>query len=936
MKKRLKVTEQLNASDKKQKKDKHPIRGNLETRRKYQLEQAEELVQAINHGSSICRGLYLTFLAFTAFLLIIISTTNDYNLLVLTPIKLPIFGAEVDLIGFYRYAPWVYFLAHVNLLMTIALLTRKLAIFHSKLSIQPFAKRELLRAKLHIFAPIQYLSKQQKGVVKFILWIIVKVLLVLMPPFILLLIQIDSLAMQDHTTVWSQRIALLADTLFALFLWKHLLSGRARPLAEVRLPGGKPPTTARQRANVFSTFAVYLFILSLSFLGATIPFSSLEKATAFSIYVSINDKEDINRWFLRGDCDVKNPHTHKNYSKECQNPIKRIFFDGVIEDERKPHEERIVKQSESKCRQALIDLNVKLSEYRVRDIASRKLRTSFCDQLFQIHKEKYDEIAENSRKMASQRCITPISEKPWQPLCWFAGTRWLDNLSKQLPNKVLTANELSADSQNQIRAGALRKLYQQLSLNKPLSISELQEQRHQQSELQGLANQIVGFDLSNRSLNKALLTDIHLPKVIFNETQLNGANLSSMDLNGVKLKKAQLNGADLYSVELRRADLTRAEINGGDLSSAELHDADLYGAELHDADLYGAKLHDVDLRGALLRGVDLGRAELHDADLRRAELHGANLKRAKLHGAILSDTEIYGASLSEAELYGASLNEAELYGVNLKFAKLHGADLSQAELYASDLRTAELDGTYLWRTKLYGVNLSGANFHGADLLETDLRGVLLREAEFTNAFIINASVKSTWENADNFLQRIDKNYSIKDYVKERIQKYASTINQVNGDKQFDFYGPCATFFEERSSGGLISKIEDGCGLENKLIEKPKNIDVLKVQAQILCEYTKPKPHLLKHILLADAISAALGFCEFNDPLVVDWTKDSSNQNKQELAEIYSELEFEEGIDSLSCIAEDRSNPSDKEVRNCTETILELTDKKVQRYLATDR
>jgi len=897
MKKRLKMTEQLNASDKKQKKDKHPIRGNLETRRKYQLEQAEELVQAINHGSSICRGLYLTFLAFTAFLLIIISTTNDYNLLVLTPIKLPIFGAEVDLIGFYRYAPWVYFLAHVNLLMTIALLTRKLAIFHSKLSIQPFAKRELLRAKLHIFAPIQYLSKQQKGVVKFILWIIVKVLLVLMPPFILLLIQIDSLAMQDHTTVWSQRIALLADTLFALFLWKHLLSGRARPLAEVRLPGGKPPTTARQRANVFSTFAVYLFILSLSFLGATIPFSSLEKATAFSIYVSINDKEDINRWFLRGDCDVKNPHTHKNYSKECQNPIKRIFFDGVIEDERKPHEERIVKQSESKCRQALIDLNVKLSEYRVRDIVSRKLRTSFCDQLFQIHKEKYDEIAENSRKMASQRCITPISEKPWQPLCWFAGTRWLDNLSKQLPNKVLTANELSADSQNQIRAGALRKLYQQLSLNKPLSISELQEQRHQQSELQGLANQIVGFDLSNRSLNKALLTDIHLPKVIFNETQLNGANLSSMDLNGVKLKKAQLNGADLYSVELRRADLTRAEINGGDLSSAELH----------------------------------------DADLRRAELHGANLKRAKLHGAILSDTEIYGASLNEAELYGASLNEAELYGVNLKFAKLHGADLSQAELYASDLRTAELDGTYLWRTKLYGVNLSGANFHGADLLETDLRGVLLREAEFTNAFIINASVKSTWENADNFLQRIDKNYSIKDYVKERIQKYASTINQVNGDKQFDFYGPCAAFFEERSIGDLISNIEDGCGLENKLIEEPRNIDVLKVQAQILCQYVKSKPHLVKYIQLADAISASLGFCELHDGLIVDWANyeegNSSRQKKQKLARIYAELEFKEDINGFSCDAKDNSSPSDKEIQGCAQKVLVVTDKKVRNYIA---
>ena len=297
-------------------------RGTISERREHQVEQAEQLIEAINHGSSLCRGLYLAFLGLTAFLLIIISTTNDYSLLVQPPIKLPLFGAEVDLVGFYRFAPWVYFLAHVNLLMTIALLTRKLSAFHSKLSIQSFETREILRAKLHIFAPIQYLSKQQEGVVRFILWIICKGLLILMPPVILLLIQIDSLAMQDSTTVWLQRGALVADVVFALFLWKTLLQGRARPLAEVRMPGGQPKITGKQRGNIISTSAIYLFVLSLSFLGATIPYSPLERLTAFEI-----DLES--KYWVRklGGCDPNEIEAIDNYYKYCSNPIKRLFFD---------------------------------------------------------------------------------------------------------------------------------------------------------------------------------------------------------------------------------------------------------------------------------------------------------------------------------------------------------------------------------------------------------------------------------------------------------------------------------------------------------------------------------------------------------------------------------------------------------------------------------
>ena len=225
--------------------------------------EAEQLAENINHSAGIARGLFLGFISFAAFLLVTTSTTNDYDLLLQTPIQLPIFNVSVDLPGFYRFAPWAFFFAHANMMMILVLISRKLEIFHGKLSIQPFVVRELLRARLHVFAPVQHLSRQHTGMLRFLLWLTSRVMLVWMPPFLILWLQIDVLAMQDSLTVWTQRFALLADTVMTYFLWSQMLKGRARPLAEIRLPGGRRPVTRRQKWNKFSTAIVMLFILAL-------------------------------------------------------------------------------------------------------------------------------------------------------------------------------------------------------------------------------------------------------------------------------------------------------------------------------------------------------------------------------------------------------------------------------------------------------------------------------------------------------------------------------------------------------------------------------------------------------------------------------------------------------------------------------------------------
>ncbi len=290
----------------------------LEQLQSDQLAQAEQMVEAVNHSSSIARGLYLAFLSFTAFLFVITSTTDDIDLLLRKSIQLPFFGVGVDLEAFYRFAPWLYCLSHINMLMVLALLSKKLSVFHSKLSHQPYEIRELLRTRLHVFAPIQYLSNQHDGVLKLALWAISRVMLVWLPPATILWLQIDSLALQEEGIVWFQRIALVVNVVFTYSLWTRMLQGGTRSIADVSLPGSKRTNSQKDQKQKISTIFVLTLILVISFLGAMIPLGSWEQRVSSVFNLGTERK-----------CDPSDPLVIRNYPNSCSNPISKYFFDGA-------------------------------------------------------------------------------------------------------------------------------------------------------------------------------------------------------------------------------------------------------------------------------------------------------------------------------------------------------------------------------------------------------------------------------------------------------------------------------------------------------------------------------------------------------------------------------------------------------------------------------
>src|SRR5713226_3014700 len=75
------------------------------------------LLEAANVASEKVATLHIAFLAICAYVLVIVFSTTDLDLLVGKGVKLPVVDVEVPIVGFYACAPYLLVLFHFNLLL---------------------------------------------------------------------------------------------------------------------------------------------------------------------------------------------------------------------------------------------------------------------------------------------------------------------------------------------------------------------------------------------------------------------------------------------------------------------------------------------------------------------------------------------------------------------------------------------------------------------------------------------------------------------------------------------------------------------------------------------------------------------------------------------------------------------------------------------------
>ncbi len=188
------------------------------------------LLEAVNHSSDTAHTGWLIFLAIMVYFMIAVAGVTHKDLLLETPVTLPILQVNIQLAQFFQFAPVVLVLLHLGLISQLTLLARETLEFdHAIRLLEATDKRtHPLRLEMNNFFFVQAIAGPHRSkVMSVFLHGISWLTLVALPVILILYIQVVFLPYHNEQITWTHRIALLVDIAMLISIGVFLM--RAEP-----------------------------------------------------------------------------------------------------------------------------------------------------------------------------------------------------------------------------------------------------------------------------------------------------------------------------------------------------------------------------------------------------------------------------------------------------------------------------------------------------------------------------------------------------------------------------------------------------------------------------------------------------------------------------------------------------------------------------------
>jgi len=499
------------------------------------------LLEAVNSSSDTAHTAWLIFIAIMAYLMVAVAGVTHKDLLLETPVSLPILQVDIQLTQFFRFAPILLVLFHLGLISQLVLLARKALEFDAAVRELEVSKRRThpLRLELNNFFFVQAIAGPHRSVVMSLFlhgmsWLT----LVVLPVVLLLYIQISFLPYHDVTVTWIHRIALAFDVFMLVLIGIFLTR------AETSFFTAFWRTTLQHPLSFIVTTGVLAIVSFFSFFVATVPGEQLDRLT---------------RTFLP-------PETADGteYAKMAgfAVPYLEARADGSLWG--LFHRNLVVTDEDLVTGRGRIRVNDPSISLRGRDLRYARL-----------------ERADLNRVDFTGAMLDGAS---------FVGTD-LSNARFQCGD--VSELILSSDRERARCTSARGANFTRARLTGArMAGVDLRGAVLEEADLEGaeLAHAwLAGANFAGANLEKADLTG---------GVDMQGANFLVASLQGADLTGAHAQGADFSSAGMQATILTHARLHGASLRDADLEGASLQYARLLGADLTGAKLAAADLRRA--------------------------------------------------------------------------------------------------------------------------------------------------------------------------------------------------------------------------------------------------------------------------------------------------------------------------------------------------
>jgi hypothetical protein len=236
-----------------------------------------------NATSEPARTAWLAFLLLIAYVIVTLASVSHKDLLLNSPVKLPIINADIPLVGFFQYAPAMLLLVYLSLLVQHVIVARKYRRFTD--AIRPLEIESGIehpaRERVHAYAFSQILAgPRPHRITKLMMQLIVYVTFAALPIATLLYFQVKFLPYHEVWITYWHRIAVILG--FAMLILLTPIMQHAPPRRRWDIRFG-PPAEAWEVSGrqVFMILVLLPVVLGFSWLIATVPDEEIDRKLGF-------------------------------------------------------------------------------------------------------------------------------------------------------------------------------------------------------------------------------------------------------------------------------------------------------------------------------------------------------------------------------------------------------------------------------------------------------------------------------------------------------------------------------------------------------------------------------------------------------------------------------------------------------------------------------
>ncbi len=498
------------------------------------------LLEAVNRSSDTAHMAWLIFLGIMAYLMIAVAGVTHRDLLLETPVKLPIMGVDIPLAQFFQFAPIVLVLFHLGVISQLVLLARKTLELDRAIRLLESSdtRRHPLRLELHNFFFVQALAgPKRSAVMGLFLHMMGWLTLVILPVVLILYIQVVFLPYHSGWITWTHRIALVFDIALLALIGVFLMR------AESSFFQALWQTAINNPVSVLVTSIVLGVVTIFSFFIATVPGETLDRISR-GLMLPFTSAEK------RPDSEYYSGFVVPFLAVDKDGALFGIFHRNLLVIDK----DLVVDRDVSKGEPSL--------SLRGRDLRYARLDRSDMHQA-DLTGANLDRASlrgtdlRNAQLQCADVTELLLSENREGAQCTSA--RGADLSEAQLTSADLTGIDAR---------GAKFEYARMENAQLPYAL-------------------VSGTNFSSANLDKANLTG---------GIQAQGANFLIARLQGADLTGAKLQGADFRSAAMQAVGLNYADLRG-----AVMQDAELAGATLQKANLQGADLGQSDVSAADFR-----------------------------------------------------------------------------------------------------------------------------------------------------------------------------------------------------------------------------------------------------------------------------------------------------------------------------------------------